>query len=191
MSTGQLLSRLRKEKRITQEELAEISGISLRKIQQIEKDQTEPKHYILNQLVKALDCSSKKLVADSSKKYKREVELLKVMNLSALSLILFPYGNIIFQSIILFKNRNKIRFYSVGKKIFSFQVIWTLTTSIILLITSFWQIEINQMINLSPFPVILVVYCLAIVINCVVIISQQKKLKAGNIKVYNSIPDIF
>ncbi|WP_394347746.1 hypothetical protein [Mangrovivirga cuniculi] len=158
-------------------------------MQRIEKGQTHPNQFTHKQLSEALNANINNLKVKPTQK--SDIELLKLMNISALSLILVPYGNIIFQSILLYKNRNKIRFYSIGKRIFSFQILWTLTTSFILLVSAFWQVEITRILGSKSFPVLLMIYGIATLVNCVVIVSQQRKLFKNKILIYTFTPSIF
>ncbi|RZJ46212.1 MAG: XRE family transcriptional regulator, partial [Chryseobacterium sp.] len=98
------LKKIREEKNLTQEELAEQSGISVRTIQRIEAG-TEPKGYTLKTLVATLDISEKDLlIADILKQEIKAEEpililekeeifnstLIKMINLSSLPFAWFP-----------------------------------------------------------------------------------------------------
>ena len=61
MTLGETISDLRKRKGISQELLAEISGVSLRTIQRIERDVTNPRPYTSKILAKALDVEVERL----------------------------------------------------------------------------------------------------------------------------------
>ena len=67
------LKKIREEKNLTQEELAEKSGLSVRTIQRIEAG-TEPKGYTLKTLASTLDISEKYLLISNNLTGEIEVE---------------------------------------------------------------------------------------------------------------------
>lgn len=67
MSIGENLKRLRRDKKWTQSELAEISKIGLAQISKIEKDKTDPKLSTIYQLINALECTTEALLIDTKK----------------------------------------------------------------------------------------------------------------------------
>lgn len=64
MTIGLNIKQLRKEKGITQGELAEKSNLGLNIISKLERDTTDPKLSTLYKLMNALDCSADELIAD-------------------------------------------------------------------------------------------------------------------------------
>lgn len=64
MTIGFNIKQLRKEKGITQGELADKSNLGLNIISKLERDTTDPKLSTLYKLMNALDCSADELIAD-------------------------------------------------------------------------------------------------------------------------------
>lgn len=67
MSIGSNLKRLRRDKKMTQGDLANACGIRLGHISKIERDATDPKLSSIYALIKALDCTPNDLLADTEK----------------------------------------------------------------------------------------------------------------------------
>jgi len=64
MSIGENIKRLRRDKGLTQGELAKMSKLGLNMISKLEGDKTDPKLSSLYKLMKALDCSADALISD-------------------------------------------------------------------------------------------------------------------------------
>ena len=79
MTLGQQVRALRRQRRLTQEQLAELAGVSLQRIGEIERGQGNP---TLNSLVKlsdALDISLSELF-ENSEQYKSEKEMRDLLH---------------------------------------------------------------------------------------------------------------
>ncbi len=85
------ISILRDKKNITQQELAELSGISLRTIQRIEKGEVIPRPYTIRKLQEALETNF-----DSENEKTNMAGKLKVFNLIQLSSFFLPLIFVIF-----------------------------------------------------------------------------------------------
>lgn len=126
---------LREQKNLTQNELAEKSGISLRTIQRIESG-SALKGFSLHAISKALEIEPEDLFFEP--KTKTNTERAKLINFSALSGLVIPFGGIIFPLILISKTKdhdNKI----LGKSILSIQIILTVFLSISLIVIPFVQ----------------------------------------------------
>ena len=112
---------IREIQNLTQEELAEKAGISVRTIQRIETGKT-PKGYTLKVLAKVLEIDQDELLFEKTKKenleYVKEINKtqetvlvnftkLKLMNLSSIPFIVIPPLNIIVPLFLMFKNETK------------------------------------------------------------------------------------
>ena len=64
MPLGNNLQRLRKEKGLKQDELAEQAGVSLTQISKIERNETDPRISTIEKISKALECSADRLIFD-------------------------------------------------------------------------------------------------------------------------------
>jgi len=67
MSLGENLRALRKKKGLTQQELADKTGIRLAHISTLESKESDPKLSTLERLLEALDCSPNELLTDEPK----------------------------------------------------------------------------------------------------------------------------
>lgn len=144
------LKKIREEKNLTQEELAEKSGISVRTIQRIEAG-TDPKGYTLKTLVATLAISEKDLleqeipeeiqqetVTDKSLPFieKEEVfhsTLIKMINLSSLPFAWFPFVNFLPPLLIMLFTKEKSQ---IAKQIVSLQIFLAIIAPVIFMIVA-------------------------------------------------------
>lgn len=127
---------LREEKKLTQAELAEKSGLSLRTIQRIEAGNI-PKGFTLKSLAQALETEPENIFEYQSENHKI-INRVKLINISALTFVILPFGNIILPAILTFKTKDK-NAKDMGKDILSIQIIWTATVSILMIASPFLQ----------------------------------------------------
>lgn len=121
---GNRIKTLRAKKGMSQELLAETSGLSLRTIQRIEYGDSNPTNDSLKRLANALDVSIDDIVdwtIQEDKKY------LSYLNLSALTFLFFPLLGILVPFIIWTSKKGKIQSLDkLGKDLLNFQITWTL-----------------------------------------------------------------
>lgn len=151
----------RLEKNLTQAELAEKAGLSLRTIQRIESG-VIPKGFTLKSIARVLEIEPE--IITKSKEKNLDFIRIKIINLSALSFIIIPFGNIILPSILTYKSEDE-RVKSFGKNIISIQIIWTLITSILMIISPFLQNLIS-----SKIPIFIIVLVLLMLLNIIITI---------------------
>lgn len=156
------LKKIREEKNLTQEELAEKSGISVRTIQRIEAG-TEPKGYTLKTLASTLEISEKDLLVPVIQKEEIKVEepilinefetekpistteeveifkstLIKIINLSSLPFAWFPIANFLPPLLIMIFTKEKSQ---LAKEIISLQILLAIICPIIFLIVAFLKL---------------------------------------------------
>lgn len=145
------LKKIREEKNLTQEELAERSGLSVRTIQRIEAG-TEPKGYTLKTLASSLDVSEKDLLIPNIAIEETKVEepiltiekevifnssLVKIINLSSLPFCCFPIANFLPPLLIMFFTKEKS---PIVKQIISLQIFLAIISPIIFLIVAFLKL---------------------------------------------------
>ncbi|TVZ07912.1 putative Tic20 family protein [Cellulophaga sp. RHA_52] len=115
---------LRNRKGISQENLAEESGLSLRTIQRIENNETVPRGDTLKRLSIALDTSPDEIV---DWKIQEDQNYLTLMSISALGFLFFPLlGIIIPLTMWIFKKDKVKNVNELGKSMLNFQISWTL-----------------------------------------------------------------
>lgn len=160
---------LREQKHLTQEELANESGISKRTIQRIEAGQ-EPKGHTLKALAKVLelDLSSVNKEVTEEKNY----SLIKIINLSSAFVLSIPVLNVILPLTIMYSGK---QFNRITKQILSLQILWT----IVALLGFFLAAFLKNSFGLSHrFP--LWVMLAFIVINMIIILKNAASI--GNSK---------
>ena len=115
---------LRKRNGMSQELLAENSGLSLRTVQRIENGETQPTGDSIKRLSTALNVTPNKLI---DWQIIEDSKALLPLNLSQLSFIAFPLLGILIPLIIWISKKDKIKdIDQVGKSILNFQISWTL-----------------------------------------------------------------
>ena len=121
---GLRIKELRKQKGMSQEFLAEESGLSLRTIQRIENGETNPTGDSLKRLSNALNINPDELIDWSIKEDKR---YLTFLNLSALTFLFFPLLGILIPFILWTSRKGKIKnINKLGRDLINFEITWTL-----------------------------------------------------------------
>ncbi|HCE58298.1 MAG TPA: DNA-binding protein [Prolixibacteraceae bacterium] len=132
MSKSELSKRvkeLRSRKGLSQEQLAENSGLSLRTIQRIENGETEPRGETLKRLMNALDAAPDDIMDWNIVEDKG---FLTALNLSALGFLFFPLLGILIPLILWISKKDKVKNVNeMGKAILNFQITWVLILSLI------------------------------------------------------------
>ena len=118
------IKNLRIRKGFSQEELAEISGLSLRTIQRIENGENEPRGDSVKRLAKVFEVSPDEILDWDLYDDKG---LLLGLNLSALSFIVFPLLGVLVPLIIWISKKDKVRnINKIAKSILNFQITWSI-----------------------------------------------------------------
>jgi transcriptional regulator with XRE-family HTH domain len=115
---------LRNKKGMSQEVLAEESGLSLRTIQRIENGDSNPTGDSLKRLSNALDVNPDELIDWTIKEDKN---YLIFLNLSALTFLFFPMLGILVPFILWTSKKDKIKnINKLGKDLINFEITWTI-----------------------------------------------------------------
>lgn len=144
------LKSLRELQNITQEELSEKSGISVRTIQRIESGK-DPKGYTLRALAKVLDVKEIDLLNQGTKEEniiseeKKETgestlmnySSLKIINLSSIPFTIIPPLNILVPLILMYIMGQK---NYLTKQIISLQILWTILAPIVFMLGVFLKL---------------------------------------------------
>ena len=169
MGIGEKLKLYRRINLLSQEGLAETSGISIRTIQRIEEGKSIGSAYTLNALTKALNINSTDLLIKVSPN-SHNINQLKILNLSAIAIILIPLANVIFPAYIYWKNRDDEKIKNIGSKILSFQILWTLCTLLMALIIPVILLLLFPALKGSSIPLFVPVYFVSVIFNVYFII---------------------
>ena len=115
---------LRNQKGMSQEILAEESGLSLRTVQRIENGESNPTGDTLKRLSNALQVNPDELIDWTIKEDK---EYLIFLNLSALSFIFFPLLGILVPFIMWTSKKGKLKNVNkIGRELINFEITWTI-----------------------------------------------------------------
>ncbi|MCK0155752.1 helix-turn-helix domain-containing protein [Cellulophaga sp. F20128] len=115
---------LRLQNGLSQEVVADESGLSLRTIQRIENNETVPRGDTLNRLAKALNTTSDQLI-DSV--VLEDLKYKNLMSISVLSFLFFPLLGILIPLLLWRYKKNKIKgVHELGKAILNFEITWSL-----------------------------------------------------------------
>ena len=118
------IKELRTRRGISQEELSERTGLSLRTIQRIENNETEPRGDSLKRLAQAFDVAPDELVDWT---VQEDRGFLLSLNLSSPSFLPFPLLGILVPLIIWISKKGKVQDVDkLAKEILNFQITWTM-----------------------------------------------------------------
>lgn len=167
---------LRTRKGFSQEQLAEISGLSLRTIQRIENGETEPRGETLKRLMNALEVAPDDLIDWSIAEDKG---FLTAVNLSALGFFVFPLLGILIPLIMWISKKDKLKdINKTGKEILNFQITWNLLV-FLTYILFVGQVFLMHSLIRNPFLLVGIIGFLY-VYNFVLIIINSVKIYNGN-----------
>lgn len=164
-----IVQHLREEKNLTQTQLAEKSGLSLRTIQRIEAGNI-PKGYTLKALANTFETEPDKLIPS---KEIIKIDRVKLINFSSLFGLVLPFGGVIFPLILTYKtkdNKNK----ELGKSIVSVQIILAVALALSQIVSPFIQKGLSLRFPLFLLPLLLII-CLKLLVVIVNGISLNNK----------------
>jgi transcriptional regulator with XRE-family HTH domain len=146
----------RKRQGLTQEELADKAGLTVRTIQRIESGKGTPRDFTLRQIAAALNLPVDEL---KSKPELQDDYWMVLLNLSAFCYLLLPLLNIIVPLQLLKKHRHEID-AGLARKIINRQIYWSIATHALLLLLLLYNlVQSARWHNLYAvgyfFPVIL------------------------------------
>jgi len=156
---------LREQKHLTQEELSQESGISVRTIQRIEAGQ-EPKGHTARALAKALDLNINTIGKIISEE--RNYSLIKIINLSSAFVCFIPLLNIFVPLTIMYFGK---QINSITKQILSLQIFWSIVSFIIFALAASLK---NQLSLDHRFPLWVIIAM--IIINVALIFKNAASL---------------
>lgn len=174
-----IIKKIREQSGYTQAALAEKSNLSLRTIQRLESSNKEPKGYTLKVLSEVFDMEPSTLQGKFQhigKNQQSEINSIQFINLSILSFLGIPFGNIIFPLVLWSRNRSSKLVDEIGRRIINFQIIWWVILSILLCLSPFISRKF-----FSDTQIILYVLFIAYAFNVVVVFVTSMKLKRNKL----------
>ena len=160
---------LREEKNLTQTELADKSGLSLRTIQRIEAGNI-PKGFTLKALANAFETQPEKLIPF---KEIAKLDRAKLINFSSLIGLLIPFGGVVFPLILTYKTKDT-KNKELGKNIVSVQILIAVALAVSQIASPFIQKGLSLHFPLFIFPLLLII-CLKLLVVIVNGISLNTK----------------
>lgn len=188
MTTGQKIAQGRKNIGISQEELSQLSRVSLRTIQRIEKDHVSPRPFTLKTIAESLNIDLKELQPEVVNNDKSVILLLSISTLFTLGL---PPGNLLFPWLIWRKNKASIHVDRVGKRILSLQILITIFLSLVIISFPFLSKLIVGQAAVGKFPFqYLILFCM-ILINFTLYFLTLRKVRKSEFDVFDKYPSII
>lgn len=177
------LKKIREIKNLTQEELAQKSGLSVRTIQRIEAGM-QPKGYTLKTLAKSLDIPEKDLSApEIDVPQETEIEelplvtkedkspnlaLVKIINLSSLPVAWFPVANFIVPLVIMLFTKNKS---PIIKQIISLQIFLAIVSPVIFMMVALLKLGSR---------IVMITMILLVLVNIYIILRNAYEIDKKN-----------
>ena len=166
------VQQLREEKNLTQTELAEKSGLSLRTIQRIEAGNI-PKGFTLKALANFFEIEPARLIPSQEI---IKTNRAKLINFSSLFGLVIPFGGVIFPLILTYKT-NDPKNKELGKSLVSVQIILSAILSLALILSPFVQkaLSLHFPLFLIPLTLFISIKVLIVIINGISL-NQQNDL---------------
>ncbi|WP_303311756.1 helix-turn-helix domain-containing protein [Hymenobacter sp. BT730] len=199
MFSAERILTIRKSKGLSQELLAEQSGISLRTIQRVEQGDTIPRGHTLQALAAALEVPLEALrtepkpvpvVAVASEPsaapvLRSDPQYLQLLNLSALSFLVFPLLNLIVPFLLWRTHRLDTEHVAeVGRRVLGFQILWQATSFLLFALALAAQIVAARFYHLKVPGVYVAIVGITYALNAGTILYNHRLLKQGNLNLY-------
>lgn len=174
LNLAQRVKELRNRKGLSQEVLAEESGLSLRTIQRIENNETEPRGDTLKRLAIALESSPDEII---DWKIQEDQNYLTLMSLSALGFLFFPLLGIIIPLTMWIYKKDKFKNVNeLGKSILNFQISWTLLLFLNYIFIFIASLNLGVLTVFIPL-ILLYAFNLVVIVYNAVRINKNKSFK--------------
>lgn len=162
MKMKSIVQHLREGKNLTQMELAQISGLSLRTIQRIEAGNI-PKGFTLKALAAVFETEPEQLIP--SKEITR-IDRVKLINFSSLIGLIVPFGGVLVPLILTYKTKDA-KNKQLGKNIVSVQVILAVILAVSQIASPFIQkgLSIHFPLFLMPLLLMICLKLLVVILN--------------------------
>jgi len=190
---GNKVSQIRKVKGLSQEALAELSKVSLRTIQRIEKGNVNPHPFTVKMLAEALDLDTEILTKNSSKD-----EALNISSTTSIRLMLLcslfciiPLSNILLPLIVWIIKRRLDDTRHWGGKIISFQILWSLATVIFIFLTPVISYVLTGSSSPGDAHPEVVVYLVMVIVNISLNVLIAVQFNNKEYKLLSSIPSFL
>jgi len=178
MNLATKIKRTRQKLGLSQEMLAENSGLSLRTIQRIEKEKSIPTGDSLKKIAKAFNTTVDEL---SDWEITEDRGYLKSLNLSAMLFIFFPILSILLPSFLWFLKKGKIKdLNTTGKSLLNFQITWNIVLFLGLILM--FMSSKTGLLSFGAGPITLFVGLMYILDLISIIINSFRVMKGKKVK---------
>jgi transcriptional regulator with XRE-family HTH domain len=172
------LKELRTNKGMSQEFLADESGLSLRTIQRIENGESNPTGESLKRLSNALNVNPDELIDWS---IKEDNKYLIYLNLSALTFLVFPILGILIPFVLWTSKRGKIKHVDqLGRGLINYEISWVLSLFLIpILLYTLFMVGVIDNLSISKILAIIAVlygFNLILIVFNTIRISNKKNV---------------
>ena len=187
MSLQQKITEARKSKGLTQEELADHAGVTVRTIQRIESGDTVPRNYTLKAIATALGLPFEELTASngslptitSDTDTESDIHFLKMVNLSYFNYLVVPYVHFLIPSWLLKRKKDATPAVRIpARKIISRQIYWTIILHLSLLLTLAYNLGIARP-NHSGYINYLWPFFIMYFLNAVIILITHLRINSS------------
>jgi len=179
---GKKIREIRKQKGLSQEELAESAKVNLRTIQRIENNESEPRGKTLNLICDVLDINAEDIL-DYGKQ--PDKSYLTIFHLSVIVFLAIPVGNIIVPLILWMNKKDKIvGLKEIGTNLLNYQIVWTVLTFIS--ITTF---ALFKIMHYGTYDILFYIFIGLYALNIILPITFAIKTNKG--KTENLYPNII
>lgn len=148
MQLSQKISTARKTKGITQDELADKSGVTVRTIQRIESGETQPRAFTIKAIADALEMPFENFqVVENGSLERRSLgadkNFLQLLVLSCFSYLILPFVHFILPMVLLRKRKDlSMRTHSFANKIVHSQIYWLVALNICFFLVLAWNLVV-------------------------------------------------
>ncbi|MBJ6107909.1 helix-turn-helix transcriptional regulator [Hymenobacter sp. BT523] len=208
--SGARILALRKSKGLSQEVLAEQSGVSLRTIQRVEQGATVPRGYTVQALAAALSVPLEALHAEppppaaptpaetlpgpvptlaqpvsTTTALPSNPDYLQLLNLSALSFLVLPLLNLVVPWLLWRARRHTTAHVAeLGRRVLGFQLLWQVATFFLVLLALAAQLILYRRYH-TPLPELWLTALIGTyAANVATVVYYSAQLRRGNFDVY-------
>ncbi|MCC3154188.1 helix-turn-helix transcriptional regulator [Hymenobacter sp. BT770] len=201
MFSAARITALRKSKGLSQEVLAEQSGVSLRTIQRVEQGDSVPRGHTVQALAAALNVPlddlrdapepaetkappAPSLAAPAPPALRHDPEFLQLLNLSALSFLLLPLLNLVVPWL-LWRTRHQVAHAAdLGRRVLGFQVLWQVGCFFAFLLAVGCQMVAKRYFHTALPGLYFAVLGLTYAANALTLAYYQLQLRRGRLDLY-------
>lgn len=191
MTFGEKIASIRKKKALSQEDLAELSGVSTRTIQRIENNSSKPRPSTIQLLTRILEFDYPEERQTEKTEFRIQSSLLKKVNFSVLAGLFIPFGNILLPLAFWLKGKSLGIVDDLGKKIISLQIYITVLFSLGIFIIPVISKMLTGSVYVGDFPVFLLLYLIFGITDLSLVIYGVKEIEKENEKLFSSVPTLF